>query len=113
VRLVRLSGLVAAGGFGLALLADRPPAGVAGFALLGAGLACVVPVVFSAAGNLGGGPAGVAISRVAAISYVPFFVVPPIIGFTADQVGLPLALGIPVAFAALVAACARGVATAA
>jgi MFS family permease len=113
VRLVRASGLVAGAGFGLGLLADRPAAGVAGFALLGAGLACVVPVAFSAAGNLDDGPAGVAISRVAAISYLPIFVIPPIIGFTADQVGLPLALGIPVVFAAVVATGARGVASAA
>ena len=112
VRLVRLSGLVAATGFGLGLLAEQPLAGVAGFAMLGGGLACVVPVAFSAAGNLDG-PAGVNISRVAAVSYLPMFVVPPLIGFVADRVGLPLALGIPVVFAVVVAACARGVAPAA
>ena len=112
VRLVRLSGTVAAAGLGLGLLGDRPATGVAGFALLGGGLACVVPIAFSAAGNLGG-PAGVGISRVAGISYLPIFVAPPVIGLVADQVGLPLALGLPVAFAALVAACARVVAPAA
>jgi Major Facilitator Superfamily len=112
VRLVRLSGTVAAVGLGLGLLGDRPVTGVAGFALLGGGLACVVPIAFSAAGNLGG-PAGVGISRVAGISYLPIFIAPPVIGLVADRVGLPLALGLPVAFAALVAACARGVATAA
>jgi MFS family permease len=113
VRLVRASGLVAAGGFGLALLVGRPLAGVAGFALLGAGLACVVPVTFSAAGQLEEGPAGVAISRVAAISYLATFAGPPLIGITADLVGLPLALGIPVLLAGVIAACARAVATAA
>ncbi len=113
VRLVRASGLVAAGGFGLALLADRPVAGVAGFALLGAGLACVVPITFSAAGHLQDGPAGVAISRVAAISYLATFAGPALIGITADLVGLPLALGIPVVLAGVIAACARAVATAA
>jgi MFS family permease len=113
VRLVRASGLVAAGGFGLALLVGRPLAGVAGFALLGAGLACVVPVTFSAAGQLEDGPAGVAISRVAAISYLATFAGPPLIGITADLVGLPLALGIPVLLAGVIAACARAVATAA
>jgi MFS family permease len=113
VLLVRVSGLVAAGGFGLALLADRPLAGVAGFALLGAGLACVVPITFSAAGHLEDGPAGVAISRVAAISYLATFAGPPLIGITADLVGLPLALGIPVVLAGVIAACARVVATAA
>jgi MFS family permease len=113
VRLVRASGLVAAVGFGLGLLAHQPLAGVVGFALLGVGLACVVPVTFSAAGHLGGDLAGVAISRVAAISYLASFAGPPIIGLVADLVGLSVALAIPVALAGVVALCARAVATAA
>ena len=86
---------------------------MAGFALLGVGLACVVPVTFSAAGHLGGDLAGVAISRVAAVSYLASFAGPPIIGLVADQVGLSVALAIPVALAGVVALCARAVATAA
>jgi MFS family permease len=113
VRLVRASGLVAAAGLGLGLLAHHPLAGVAGFALLGVGLACVVPVTFSAAGHLGGGLAGVAISRVAAVSYLATFTGPPVIGLVADQVGLAVALAIPVLLAGVVALCARGVAAAA
>jgi len=113
VRLVRASGLVAAAGFGLGLLAHQPVAGVVGFALLGAGLACVVPVTFSAAGHLGGGLAGVAISRVAAVSYLATFAGPPVIGLVADVVGLSVALAIPVVLAVVVALCARAVATAA
>ncbi len=113
VRLVRASGLVAAAGFGLGLLAHQPVAGVVGFALLGVGLACVVPVTFSAAGHLGGGLAGVAISRVAAVSYLATFAGPPVIGLVADVVGLSVALAIPVVLAVVVALCARAVATAA
>jgi hypothetical protein len=113
VRLVRVSGLLAAVGLGLGLLAGTPLAGVAGWTLLGAGLANVVPITFSAAGHLGGGPAGVAISRVAAVSYLATFLGPPVIGITADLVGLPLALGIPVLLAGVVALFARAVATAA
>jgi MFS family permease len=113
VRLVRACGLVAAAGFGLGLLAHQPLAGVAGFALLGVGLACVVPVAFSAAGHLGGGLAGVAISRVAAVSYLATFAGPPIIGLVADQVGLSIALAIPVALAGVIALCAGAVGPAA
>jgi MFS family permease len=112
VRLVRACGLVAAAGFGLGLLAHQPLAGVAGFALLGVGLACVVPVTFSAAGHLGGGLAGVAISRVAAVSYLATFAGPPIIGLVADRVGLSVALAIPVALAGVIALCAGAVGTA-
>jgi MFS family permease len=113
VRLVRASGLVAAVGFGLGLLAGEPLAGVAGWALLGVGLANVVPITFSAAGHLGGDLAGVAISRVAAVSYLATFLGPPVIGIAADQIGLQLALGMVVLAAGVVALCARAVATAA
>jgi MFS family permease len=113
VRLVRASGLVAAVGFGLGLLAHQPVAGVVGFALLGVGLACVVPVTFSAAGHVGGDLAGVAISRVAAVSYLATFAGPPVIGLVADLVGLSVALAIPVVLACVIALCARAVATAA
>jgi len=113
VRLVRASGLVAAVGFGLGLLAHQPVAGVVGFALLGVGLACVVPVTFSAAGHVGGDLAGVAISRVAAVSYLATFAGPPVIGLVADLVGLSVALAIPVVLAGVIALCARAVATAA
>jgi MFS family permease len=113
VRLVRACGLVAAAGFGRGRRAHPPMAGVAGFALLGVGLACVVPVTFSAAGRLGGGLAGVAISRVAAVSYLATFAGPPIIGLVADQVGLSVALAIPVALAGVIALCAGAVGAAA
>ena len=56
VVLVRGGSLVAAAGLGLALLVHAPAAGIAGFALLGLGLAPVVPIAFSAAGDLDPGP---------------------------------------------------------
>src|SRR5215210_9084093 len=52
VALVRAGSLVAAAGLGLGLLSHEPAAAIAGFALLGLGLAPVVPIAFSAAGDL-------------------------------------------------------------
>lgn len=51
----RVGGLAAAAGLGFGLVVPAPVATVAGFTLLGAGLAPVIPLVFSAAGNVGGG----------------------------------------------------------
>ena len=113
VRLVRAGSLVAAFGFGLGLLADRPVGGVLGFGLLGAGLACVVPVAFSAAGNLDASRGGVVIARVVSLGYAGALVGPPVIGFAAELAGLPAALGLAVLLAALIAACAGAVAPAA
>ncbi|MEV2272524.1 MFS transporter [Nonomuraea africana] len=97
VRLVRWSGLLAAIGLGGALLAAEPIAAMAGFGLFGLGLATLVPQVFSAAGNHDRARAGEAIAQVATLGYAGLMLGPVIIGGAAELVGLPLALGIPVA----------------
>ena len=58
VLLVRGGSLIAAVGLGVALLVHEPAAAIAGFALLGLGLAPVVPIAFSAAGDLDPAPPG-------------------------------------------------------
>jgi MFS family permease len=107
VTLVRLGGLVAAGGFGLALLAGQPAAAMFGCACLGAGMASVVPIVFRAAGAVPGVTAGVALAAVSSTGYLGFVVGPPTIGGLAELIGLPTALGVLVALAAVVASLAR------
>ncbi|PNY80829.1 MFS transporter [Deinococcus koreensis] len=96
---VRVGALVAALGLGLALLWREPlPAGL-GFALSGLGLSNVVPVMYGTAGHA---LAGRGIALVAAIGYGGFLMGPPVIGFVAQQVGLPAALSIALAGAALI-----------
>lgn len=114
VRMVRAGGLVAAAGLGAALLAGHPAAGLAGFGLLGAGLAVVVPTAFSAAGQLGGhGGGGATLARVVSFGYVGVLAAPPVIGGIADLTGLPLALAVTVILALAIAAAAPAAAVSA
>ncbi|GAA3447014.1 MFS transporter [Planomonospora venezuelensis] len=106
VRLVRVSGLVAALGLGAALLVGTVPVAIAGFALFGLGLATIVPQVFSAAGNHDPARAGQAIAQVATVGYAGLLAGPAIIGGVSELAGLPAALAIPVALAAFMAASA-------
>jgi MFS family permease len=92
-RVVRAGGLVAAAGFGLALVAARPAAALIGFACLGAGMASIVPIVFRAAGSVPELAAGISLAAVSSVGYLGFVVGPPIIGGVAELVGLPAALG--------------------
>lgn len=103
VNLVRGSGLLAAAGLGTALLVGHPVAGVVGFGCLGAGLSCIAPQVFSAAGNRDPARAGRAIARVASLGYLGFLIGPLVIGGVAEFSGLPVALGIPAVLALFVA----------
>jgi len=103
VRLVRGCGLLAATGLGTALLVGHPVAGVIGFGCLGAGLSCIAPQVFSAAGNRNPARAGRALARVASMGYAGFLTGPVLIGGAAEATSLPLALTIPVLLALFVA----------
>ena len=92
VRLVRLGGLLAALGLLLAILVPQVIPVLLGFAVVGAGLSIVVPLAFSAAGNVPGIPSGVAIAGVATIGYAGFLAGPPIIGLIAEWTSLRLSL---------------------
>jgi fucose permease len=96
-------GLLASAGFGIALLIGQPAAAIVGFALLGAGVAPIVPVVFRAGGSVPGVPSSQGIATVSWLGYLGFLAGPPIIGLTADAIGLPAALGIVCGMTAAVA----------
>jgi MFS family permease len=70
--------------------------------LVGLGIANAVPLLFSAAGRVP--PAGPSLAAVFTVGYTGFIVGPPVIGFLADQVGLPETLTLLVGFAVIVAA---------
>lgn len=100
-RTVRAGALLTAAGLGLALLVRDPLPATLGFALSGLGLSNVVPVLYGTAGHA---LAGRGIAQVATIGYAGFLLGPPAIGFVAEHVGLPAALGLALAGAVLVAA---------
>jgi MFS family permease len=66
---------------------------VAGFALVGVGVAVVVPLVFAAAGRAEANP-GHAIAAVATIAYGSGLAAPGIIGGIAHLFSLPVAFGV-------------------
>jgi MFS family permease len=106
VRLVRASGLVAGLGLAAGLLVGTPAAAVAGFALLGLGLAGIFPQIVTAAARLDPGHAGRNIGRIAAVAYSGLLSGPVAIGAIASGVGLRDALLVPAALALVVTATA-------
>jgi MFS family permease len=88
----------------VALLVGHPVPAVLAFAVLGLGLASVVPSAFTAAGLLSRGHAGGAIATVSAMGWVGFMIGPPAIGHLADRFSLPVALiAVPVLTAVITA----------
>lgn len=74
---------------GMLLAALSPNAGLAifGFALCGVGISNMVPIAFSAAGNIPGLQPGIGISVVTTMGYSGILLAPSAIGFAAEHVG--------------------------
>ena len=89
------------------LLAATPAVALAGFVLVGAGLAPVAPVLFNAATRVPGVSRAAAIAAVTSIGYSGFLIGPPLIGALAQARSLTAALAVVVASAALLAFCTR------
>ncbi|MFD6492262.1 MFS transporter [Streptomyces sp. NPDC059944] len=87
VRTVRAGGVLAALGGVLIVVADSPAPAMGGFALLGLGIAVVVPLCFAAAGHSGPNPSQ-AIAGVATITYTSGLVAPSLIGSVAQATSL-------------------------
>ncbi|WP_407554185.1 MFS transporter [Streptomyces sp. Pv4-95] len=87
VRTVRVGGVLATAG-GLLIVAARHPAmAMGGFALVGLGIAVVVPLAFAAAGRSGPAPSQ-AIAGVATITYASGLIAPSAIGGIAQATSL-------------------------
>ena len=87
VKTLQISGLISAAGLMGGALAPNDIVAIASFAFAGLGVANMVPILFSAAGNHPGMSAGAAISTVTMVGYAGILVAPSSIGFIADHVG--------------------------
>lgn len=100
VRTVRISGVLAGLGGLLVVVARTPGLAIAGFALLGVGIAVVVPLAFAAAGASGGQPSQ-AIAGVATITYATGLLAPAAFGAIAEATSLSVSFGLVTAFASV------------
>ncbi|MDN3022449.1 MFS transporter [Streptomyces sp. S.PB5] len=87
VRTVRTSGFLAVLGGLLIVVANHPAVAMGGFALMGLGIAVVVPLCFAAAGRSGSNPS-LAIAGVATITYTSGLIAPSAIGTIAQATSL-------------------------
>jgi Major Facilitator Superfamily len=107
---VSLGALIAAAGLAVSAMWPGVVGGVMGFGLVGAGLANVVPVLFSVAGRIGSS-AAVGVASAATSGYAGLLTGPVIVGAVASAAGLRVAIvvlaGVAL-FAALFAASRAG-----
>ena len=87
-----LLAIVGTVGLGVGLIINRPASVLVGFMCLGAGLALVVPMVFSASGHIPNVHPGTAVATVSACGWTGFVLGPPLIGAIASLTSLRTAL---------------------
>ncbi|GAA2103422.1 MFS transporter [Streptomyces albiaxialis] len=94
VRTVRTGGVLATLGAALVVAARVPGVAVAGFALIGVGIAVVVPLCFAAAGRMRAAAPGQAIAGVATLAYASGLAAPAVVGWIAESTSLSVSFGV-------------------
>ncbi|MCO5733464.1 MFS transporter [Rhizobium sp. SSA_523] len=96
VRTLRFCTITSMIGLLTAGLANGPVMAMIGFAIAGIGISNMVPIAFSAAGNLPGMAQGIGLSVVTTMGYSGILVAPSAIGFIAEHTGLAaIFIGLP------------------
>ncbi|NUB44457.1 MFS transporter [Fertoebacter nigrum] len=103
VMTLRVSALIGAAGLLGAAVAPTETLAIAAFALSGIGIANMVPITLSAAGNYPGLGPGVGISTVTMLGYSGILVAPSSIGFVAEAIGFRVTYGVLAVLLVLVA----------
>lgn len=83
-RTLQISGVLMFLGMTLSVIFPTIYASTIGFMLVGIGVACNIPTVYSLAGRHPSIPSGMAIAMVSTISYLGFLLGPPLIGYIAE-----------------------------
>lgn len=105
--LVAVTALAAAAGLVLVALVPAPAAAVLGFAVVGVGVGALVPLAFSAAGDLDPERTDEVVARVNLFNYAGAVLGAVAVGLLADGPGLEVAFLLPALLVAPVAATAR------
>ena len=104
---LRAAGAIAALGLGAGLAIGTPAGALTGFALLGAGLSVIIPLVFRAASVRGATSSGPPLAAVATMGYFGILAGPPLVGALAELTSLTFALGVVALLVATPIALAR------
>lgn len=91
VFIVRASGISAAIGIGLFAMAPNASIALLGATFAGLGVAIVYPLAVSAAARRPGNPVD-NVASITMIGFTPFLLLPPMVGFLSDVIGLRWAL---------------------
>ncbi|WP_183580129.1 MFS transporter [Mucilaginibacter sp. X5P1] len=86
--LMQYSGMLIISGFMLSVIFPYLVTAILGFAMVGIGTSCIVPLVYREAGKSKTMSNGLGIAAVSTVGYLGFLIVPPLVGFVAQASNL-------------------------
>lgn len=101
-KLLQLSGISIGCGFLLSILLPYLIPATFGFAIIGFGVSCIMPLVFSITPKISSLGTGSAIAAISTVSYFGFLAGPPIVGYIAHAINLKWAFIVCIALALMV-----------
>ncbi|ASU32965.1 MFS transporter [Mucilaginibacter xinganensis] len=99
---LRFSGIFIFCGLLLAVILPYTVTAMAGFILVGLGVSCVVPMIFSLAGKSTTMSSSAALASISTIGYIGFLLVPPFVGYIAHASSIRWSFGIIAMFGAMI-----------
>ncbi len=99
---LKFSGIFILGGLSLAVLLPFVITAQLGFILVGLGVSCVVPMIFSLAGKSKNMSSSSALASISTVGYLGFVLVPPLVGFIAEAASLRVSFSIIAFFGGLI-----------
>jgi MFS family permease len=100
--MIRYSGILVLFGFLVSAVLPHTISASIGFMMIGFGVSCVVPLVLRMATMNTQLSSGAAIAAVSTVGYMGFLVVPPVVGFLAEGLGIRWAFAVMALFGVLI-----------
>lgn len=101
-KILKFSGFFVTAGYMLCIIAPYTVPALAGFTLIGLGVSCIVPLVFSLASTSKNVSAGAALVSISTIGYSGFLMVPPVVGFISQALNLRFAFLVMAALSCMI-----------
>lgn len=101
-QVLKFSGLFIFCGLLLAVILPYTITAMFGFIMIGFGVSCVVPMVFSLAGKSKNMSSSSALASISTIGYIGFLFIPPFVGYIAQTTNLRWSFGIVSLFGAMI-----------
>jgi MFS family permease len=101
-KVLKFSGIFIFIGLAIAVALPYTVTALLGYVLIGFGVSCVVPMIFSLAGKSKNMSSSSALASISTVGYMGFIIIPPFVGYVSKAASLRLSFGLVTFFGLLI-----------